>query len=48
VLARLLARAAAGSTLAELEALLAAEGASTKRCRATLAWMLKYDLLRVK
>jgi len=48
ILSRVLARAAAGCQLAELDALLAAEGAEAKRCRATLAWMLKYDLLRMK
>jgi hypothetical protein len=47
-LSRLLQRAATGCQLAELDALLAAEGAEPKRCRATLAWMLKYDLLRMK
>jgi glycosyltransferase involved in cell wall biosynthesis len=48
VLSRLLSRAASGCELAELDALLAAEGAEPQRARATLAWMLKYDLLRMK
>jgi hypothetical protein len=48
MLLRLLERAATACQLTELEALLAAAGAEPKRCRATLAWMLKYDLLRMK
>lgn len=47
VLTRVLSRAAAGCRLAELDALLAEAGVEPKRCRATLAWMLKYDLLRI-
>lgn len=48
VLTQLLERAAPDCQLADLEALLSAQGADPQRCRATLAWMLKYDLLRVK
>jgi glycosyltransferase involved in cell wall biosynthesis len=48
VLSRVLERAATGCRLEELEALLSAAGVEPRRCRATLAWMLKYDLLRMK
>ncbi|MBX9627066.1 MAG: glycosyltransferase family 4 protein [Gemmataceae bacterium] len=45
LLRRMLA-AADGRSLAELEDVLAAAGGGRQRARATLAWMLKYDLLR--
>jgi hypothetical protein len=45
-LARVLARTVEPRTLAEVENLLGARPAS-ERSRATLAWLLKYDLLRV-
>ena len=47
VLRRVLAEARAARPLADLDALLRASGADPTRAAATLAWMLKYDLLRL-
>ena len=46
-LLKLLELAAAPRGLGELEAALTAAGIPRQRCRATLAWLLKYDLLRI-
>lgn len=48
VLGRVLQLAGEGCALAQLDAALASAGAEPRRSRATLAWMLKYDLLRMK
>ena len=45
-LLRAVLAAADGRTLAELGAVLSGAVAGRQRARATLAWMLKYDLLR--
>jgi glycosyltransferase involved in cell wall biosynthesis len=42
-----LARAAPSCSVADLDALFLAAGVDHHRARATLAWMLKYDLIRV-
>jgi glycosyltransferase involved in cell wall biosynthesis len=42
-----LARAEVACSVAELDAILLAAGIDHHRARATLAWMLKYDLIRV-
>jgi glycosyltransferase involved in cell wall biosynthesis len=47
LLRRALARAAPGCSVAELDAFFRAAGVDHHRSRATLAWMLKYDLIRV-
>ena len=47
VLKSLLEQASRGCTVAELERELQRRGAPARQCRTTLAWLLKYDLLRV-
>ena len=47
VLSKLLETCATPCELGKLETMLSAHGSSHHRARATLAWMLKYDLLRL-
>jgi hypothetical protein len=42
-----LARAAPACSVADLDAFFHAAGVDVVRARATLAWMLKYDLIRI-
>jgi hypothetical protein len=47
LISQLIEATASGCTIAALEEILFATGFDTTRSRATIAWMLKYDLLRV-